>query len=448
MIDNQVTAYSSKLHPNLLTKFQQDTQRGVGLLMNHNSRTLPVGRSFDAEMSYEANDSGDAMVSLNGKFYIDLGRNTQGGMTTDDLAKGIDAGTIFDTSIGFNAHSWECSICNNDIRDWRSCSHYPGEKYVVSRDGEDKAETCYVIVGKDGQGELLENSLVYAGACNRATITKSDFSANGVSDSDNGTKLHLVEDFKDIPLQATIYQYYTKDGSVLFTDTDDRTNGSQELRKRSEQEMELQKVLEVLGQFGVKAGTPEELTTALQAFSGVQEQLSAKEAELATKDQELSTANTKVTDLEAQLSQKDETISELTTANEQLTEKAGLAETYRQDLISATIEAGVRAQGNAFNAELFTKFLDTLSIDEIKGAKEGFENEVQEKFAGARFSAPNGTSIRRGSADPQSKEDFADEVEFRNFVADKAAEYAKEHNVNIGEATKLMMKKYSEKGSE
>lgn len=447
MIDDQETSYHSIIHENLLTKFMEDARKGVALLTNHNNRQLPVGRSFDAELHIESTEDGRPVRSLYGHFYIDLGRNTQGGMTTDDIARGIDAGTIFDTSIGFSAKRWDCSICDNDIRDYMKCPHIPGKKYAVTRDGVDVVETCRVIVGRDGQGDLLENSLVYAGACNRASITRGNFSVESASDMENRSKLHLVENFKDIPLDATIYQYYTADGSVLFTDTSERTNGSKELQRRSEQEVELKELLAVLSELGIASDSAEALKAELQKLVDAQSALQAKEAELAEKTEELSKANEKASDLEARLSAKDEQIAALEQANQELSEKAQVAETYRQELITKTVEMGVRLMGNSFNAELFTKFLGTLSLDEIKAQFDSFEQQVNEKFAGARLSQPK--APKRDQEEELYREDFESEEEFGNYIAAKAEAYVKENpGTSLAQATKMMMKKYSKKESE
>lgn len=448
MIDDQVTAYNSKLHPNLLRKFVKDANRGVGLLMNHNSRSLPVGRSFYADIREEFDEDYGYTQSVYGQFYIDLGRQTESGMSTDDLVKGIDAGTIFDTSIGFNATQWNCTICGHDIRDYMNCSHFPGEKYEVKgEDGVYRTETCYVIAGEDGDGELLENSLVYAGACNRATIKNNFSRGESVSGESKGSKLHLVENFKNIPLNATITQYYTKDGSVLFTDTAERTNGAEYLKQRSESEVEFEKIQAMFSQVGIeitKDLTTDELSAKVkEAFSAKDSQVQSLTAELESVRGELATA-TKDLEAEKQLSAtKDATIEELTRTNEELTEKAELANTYRQDLTSQALELGVRAQGNAFNAKMYEKFLGTLSVAEIKEVIQGFEAEVNSRFAGARVSDGNAGEHRLKKDNPQSREDFETETEFRNFVAEEARKYAKEQGVSISEATKFMFKKYS-----
>lgn len=441
IIDDQETAYHSVLHENFLNKIMQDANRGVALLMNHNSRQLPVGRSFYAELRHEDED-GKIVKSVYSKFYIDLGRNTQGGMTTDDIVRGIDAGTIFDVSIGFNASSWKCSICGNDIRDWKNCEHIPGEKYVVNRDGEDKVEKCVVIVGEDAQGELLETSLVYAGACSRATI-KQNFSQDSVRDFNKGTKLLLVDNFKNIPLDATIYQFYTRDGSVLFTDTEERTNGYEYLKKRSEETVELQKILDVLNKAGYSFETEDQLAEKLAELSKnaseTAELLQAKTDELAKVNEELTAKNEEIASLKSELASVKETNEQLTKANEELSAKAELATTFKQDLIKETIEAGIRAQGNAFNAELFEKFLNTLSVDEIKSAKASFESEAEAKFGGFRHSKPNAEKMSNEYVPDKDEEPEA----FSAFIAKKAEEYAKENNVSIKDATLFVVKKYS-----
>lgn len=455
MIDDQVTAYSSMLHENLLRKFVQDSNKGVGLLMNHNSRSLPVGRSFGAQLREDYNEqTGQYMKSVYGEFYIDLGRQTESGMTTDDIAKGINAGTIFDTSVGFSANKWDCSICGHDIRDWRSCEHIPGEKYQIKgENGVHTEETCYVVAGSDGVGELLENSLVYAGACDRATIVGnlSRNNAKDVREMTNESNLHIVESFKNVPVGATIYQYWTKDGSALFTDTPDRTDGLTQLQKRSEDNVEIKALKAAASQFGIEFETVEEFSAKLTEITAVSTKLAtAKEevAELSTKVESLETAKS---ELENSLSAKEDTISELTRVNEELTEKAGLAETYRQDLMNKAIETGIRAQGNAFQKPMFEKFLGTLSVDEIKEVISGFEKEVTERFAGARHTevvSENPSRHANEGGEPKSAEDFETEAEFRNHVAEEATKYAKENGVSLKEATKLVYNKYKQGGNQ
>lgn len=450
MIDDQPTSYSSKIHPNLLNKFVQDAGRGVGLLMNHNSRTLPVGRSFGAHTKGELLEDGTFASTMYGEFYIPLGRKTESNMTTDDLAAGIDDGSIFDTSIGFSAHKWDCSICNNDIRNYRACDHFPGEKYAVNRDGIDQVETCYVIVGEDAKGELVENSLVYAGAAPRATITKSNFSVDSVSNFEDRSNLHVVENFKNIPEGTKIFSYYSKNGMSLYTETEDRTDGAQHLKQRSESQVVLEKLMQVLGQFGISAENEDALQAALAAAtdkSEIEAQLTQATTDLEAAKGELATAATDLEATKEELATKTATIEELEQANQELSLKAGVAETYRQDLVDETIKSGVRVFGNKFQAELFTKFLSTLSIDEVKAQNEAFKAQFSENFAGVRTTETQSPVADRLNA-PQTKDDFESEDEFRAFVADEAVKYAKENGVTISAATKLVYKKLTTKEDE
>lgn len=450
MIDDQPTSYSSRIHPNLLRKFVQDSNKGVGLLMNHNNRSLPVGRSFGADIREEYDsESGQLMTTMYGQFYIDLGRNTESGMSTDDIAKGIASGTIYDTSIGFNASKWDCSICSHDIRDYSNCDHFPGEKYQVKDStGLHREEVCYVVVGNDGTGELLENSLVYSGASPRATI-KSTFSASNVRENENGPKLHLIENFKNIPMTASIYQYFSNDGAVLFTDTDERTNGVEILSKRSEEKVEFKEFKSVVGKFGIEFETAEELSTKLEGFASMGVELSTAKEEVKTLTATVEGLETEKAALETSLSTKEVTINELTVANEALTEKAELANTYRQDLTVKALEFGVRAQGNAFQKPMFEKFLATLSIDEIKEVISGFEQEVNEKFANSRTTEPKNTEPTRFSTGtaPTSKGDFETEQDFRTHVAEEAVKYAKENGVSLKEASRLVYDKYTKEAN-
>jgi len=440
MIDNLPTSYYSIIQPALLNKFMEDTKQGIALLIVHNNRRLPIGRSFDARIKNEyVADVGKEVLTLYGDFYIPLGITLEGGIMTDDIVKGIETGINFATSIGFNAKRWDCSICGNDIRNYLVCPHIPGRKYAVERNGEDVVEICYVLVGSDGEGNLVEDSLVYAGACDRAGIIANY--SKGVNDFNILSKLHLMDNFKDIPLNTEIYQYFTKDGSVLFTTTSERTGGSKYLKRRSEEEMELTKFKEILNNLGIKFTDESNLESAINEF--VQNKINAY-----AKTIDLSNYVTKE-EFNKTISEKDAMIAELTKRNEELSEKAELAETYRKDLIDKALEAGIRVQGNAFPKEMFEKFLNTLSIDEIKKVIDDFNTEFNSKFEGVRISESKSLEKRFNSGkEPTSKDDFESDEDFRNYIADKAVKYARENKVSIKEATKILYSKFIKRSEE
>jgi hypothetical protein len=444
MIDDQETSYTSVIHPNLLRTFMKNTYKGVGLLLNHDSYSLPVGRTFSAEIVEEYDvDLNKMCQSLYGEVYIALGRNTQSGMSTEDIVKGIESGTIFDVSIGFSAKKHTCSICGNDIRNYGDCPHYPGKEYSVdNEDGTSCVKKCQVIIGDDGNGELLELSLVYAGACDRATI-KNSFSNNSVTNDESGTKLTIVDNIKSVPPDAKIYQYFSKYGSVFYTDAKEKQNLTESIDLRSEKNMEYLKLFNT--KFGLNIETEEELTSKLDEMqtemATSKEELVNTQTQLEEKVIELTNKEAEFELLKGEVTTKDIAIEALTTENTELKKSEEIANTYRNDLITSTIEAGVRAYGNAFQVETFTKFLNSISLDEIKATREGFNTEVASKFSGSRVS-----TTRDLTSNPlTNKEDFETEEEFRTHIADKAIVYARENEMSILEASKKLYKEFSVK---
>lgn len=457
MIDNLPTSYHSIIQDNLLHKFGEDVKKGVGLLLSHDNSKLPVGRSFDSTIVYDYDEeSGEYVKTLYGDFYIALGRNTESGMTTDDIAKGVDSGTLFDTSIGFNANTWNCSVCGNDIRSWE-CPHYPGEKYVIEsklEDEQDTVETCHVLVGEDGVGELLENSIVYAGACDRASII-NQYSKKGVTSINTMSKLQVVNDIKNVPLEASIYQFYTKDGAVLMTDTGEVVEGTKQKDKRGGDEMSLEKIItefkledeeglvNALKKGKELAEQIESVTTELSENKVINEELEAKVGELEGHNTELTT---ELEDVKSIMEELTATNEELMGINEDLKFNKELAENYRKDLTEEVLTLGVRNQGNLFNKELYGKFLNTLTIEEIKEVKDSFTEEVNAKFTGVRTTKTR--EVNKNGNEELYRDEFETETEFREYVSVKATEFAKTEGIPITEATKAMYTKYSGKGDE
>lgn len=437
MVDNQETFYGFKLHRRLLETFLQDCGEGIPLLMNHNSRQLPVGRLFDARLVDTPGD-GEMITSLYGDFYIDLGRMTESGMSTDDVVKGIKSGTISDTSIGFVAETWECNICHQDVRSWH-CPHFPGREYeIIDEDGNKEIIRCLPIVGRDGKGELLENSLVYSGACGRAKIT--GLSVEEGMQVKNGNGLQVVNSIKDVPEGTPIYCFASK-SSVQFM-----VDGVVNLEKRSEEDVSKVNTEEL-------EVREEELTTPVEEVEeetvdlSQEEETNLEDVELLKQEKEeltieLDQTRSELEQVKLEVETLQNTIAEKDKKIEELTAQAELAQAYRQDLIERTLAAGIRAQGNAFKTELFSRYLSSLTIDEIKETLADLEAEFDARFEGARVTKPNAA---KQSKEPTHRDDFEDEQEFRTFVAEKAAELAKEKGISLTEATTEIYKKYTTK---
>lgn len=416
--------YSINMTEKMLQKLKKDYQNGVGLLASHDSSRLPFGRTFDAETMVDEVD-GESVKTLYIDHYMvthmegENGErrelNTELGMSTQQIADHIEVGHTFDTSIGFSIHDPKCSICKNSIRDYEKCEHIPGLTYTV--DGE---EVRCNIVADSGEG--VENSLVYAGAVNRALIQQTgkeqepeSFSLSGVQTPVKyGDKsLYNVDDVKNLPMGAELFCYLSKGNIELFTTTPERRDFSKYQKGREE--------------MSNKAEGENTTLLAAQPLADVVLK-SEHDAALSAKQTELDTALSTVTELTEKLSKADSTIQELTAKSE-------LAEQFTKDLVSDTVKAGVAARGNAFNAERYEKYLLTLSVadlkEELTAMKAEFSGAVQE--AAAQVTEAN-TDADRNEAPVQMSR-----AEMRQEAAKVAMAKFKVSGGNLEELTKQAM---------
>ncbi|QNR70434.1 hypothetical protein IAQ67_28370 (plasmid) [Paenibacillus peoriae] len=367
--------YSINMTEKMLQKLKKDYQTGVGLLASHNSNRLPFGRTFDAEILADEVD-GESVKTLYIDHYMvthmegESGErrelNTEIGMTTQEIADHIEVGHTFDTSIGFSIHDPKCSVCKNSINDYEKCEHIPGLEYEV--DGE--TVRCNIVADS---GEGVENSLVYAGAVNRALIQQH---SKDNADSQSFTKdelpssvkfgdrsLYNVDDIKNLPIGAELFCFMSKGNMELFTNTSERRDFSKFQKER-------EKMSNSVGAPG--AETPEQENTAgLSAAAGTSEPVvlqSVHEAALSAKDNELQLMKTKMSDLEIELAKANEKLTELTAKSE-------LADEFTADLVQETVKAGVAARGNAFNKDRYEKYLQTLSVSDLKAELAAFKEE-------------------------------------------------------------------------
>ena len=120
----------------LLNIFKDDANSGVSLLLDHSwassgSTAIPYGRTFNSQLK-KSNIEGEKWA-LYTDHYIVKGKEIDG-KSTDAIIASIKDGTFFDTSIGWGANKYECSICGEN---YFRCDHYAGREYEV--------DTCYVI---------------------------------------------------------------------------------------------------------------------------------------------------------------------------------------------------------------------------------------------------------------------------------------------------------------
>lgn len=219
-IDNQLTLYGTRAHPDTLNKWAKDLENGVSFLVGHQNNSLPFARSFKGLVREH-----EGLVELYGKFFMQKGLNI-GEINTDDFMKAYLGGTLQDVSVGFKAGWYECSICGLDIRD-PDCPHLPLNKYQI--DGKEVLCFAWIMHSEEKPSELLEVSCVYKGAVPKAKLKgKKEVPANFINSPEElkkaGKDLELVLRFS-IPVKE-----------IDSTQLDP-------LRKGGEQSMDIEQIL-------------------------------------------------------------------------------------------------------------------------------------------------------------------------------------------------------------
>lgn len=362
--NNQLDAYYTRMAPSTLKNFARDAKAGVPIMNSHrtggwwtydrDTLELPVGRSYRGVI-----EKAGELQTFHSSAYMVRGI-TISDVSNDDLIRAIDAGTIFDVSIGYMGGWLKCGICNRNIRD-EKCDHYPG--YPLSPDTDERAWAWIEDAG------LLEWSLVYSGATPGAMIEKArQFASEGRF---SPTDLDEIEDRLGVRIRP----------STLAVPVVTRTTPPVTVPQERTQDM-----------------TPAELIAALLA----DDQLSAESR--AALDTLRTQADASATDVAAALTPLLRTavssvdVAEVTRLQERvsaLEPQAADGVAYREQLITDTLAAGVRAHGAEFQQSRWERLLrePARSLADIRAFLDDFD-----KAATARL----GTGGRKtGALDPQ-----------------------------------------------
>lgn len=118
-------SWNMVLQPDFLrgyTEYTNSGQTAMGILHDRNTY-ISLGRTVQG-YSYLTGDKSVAKV------YMIKDINIGNGITSNDIIKSLNFGTLFDTSIEFRPGKVLCSICGLDLYSWESgCRHYPGCEY-------------------------------------------------------------------------------------------------------------------------------------------------------------------------------------------------------------------------------------------------------------------------------------------------------------------------------
>lgn len=362
--DQMIPRRFYRLTPNFLRKMAVQAREGVSLLLDHSwanlgIMTIPIGRTFDSRLQMDGEE-----MALYADHYMKTGQKV-GDIEVDQIAEGIDAGTIFDTSIGFTVTSQTCSICGQEYFGG-NCPHIRGREY--------DSKLCTVDIN---DGDLMENSLVFDGAYPGAGVV----GMSGVAQTqDNITWEPLSEDAKSLPSGGRVfYSFSAKSGFNSFVMKQDQNNTAEKLAKEDgtvdgkEQSVQLQQAQEKLSQATNLLG---QIKTALSVES---------DSDILNK---LAALNTQATD--------------------------GAA--YKVKITEQACGAGVRALGDAFNVEAMKTALSHLPVSEIEKIGATYEAQAQAALGGGgrhtegdNLDLPTGALGGAAPSNPQKTEKTPDE---------------------------------------
>lgn len=145
--------------------------------------------------------------------------------------------------------------------------------------------------------------------------------------------------------------------------------------------------------------------------------------------------------------------NDLSKANEviaELRKSEAVVNQYRTDLQNEVVALGVKARGNAFNTERYNKYLNTLSIEELKEEVTAFKNEVTARFGSgdSRITSPEAEATSTATNDYASMEP-AEKTDFLTDEANKYLQSDEGKGKSFREAYDTIRNKYeSNKGDE
>lgn len=375
-----------QLTKELLDVFAKDANKGVSLLLDHSwapdgffgmggrpKAALPYGRTFDSR--YEDGEEEGETVSLVADHY--MVKNVEiDGINTNDLIASIEAGTLFDTSIGFSYGKAICSVCGED---YYRCNHFKGKEYEIEKeDGTTEIKLCYVKAKPPGF--LMENSLVFDGAYPGAGVLSK---AGDILENETGI-YQVVDELKDIdPNKELIATYSQRTGLITMVKKSDykkpySLGGIKDNDKKGVESFMNDKVLKMLNTLGVTYKEGE--TKAEELLTKIAE---TWEEMTTTQKQDNETFMT-----------KDEVKEKLGTelSADEVLNLAKEGQEYRKQLIDEAIAMGVRAMGNDFPADTWKESFATMSTKAIKDVMKTWELQAKNEIPAGRHTDPEAGS--------------------------------------------------------
>lgn len=371
----------------LLDVFSTNANKGVSLLLDHSwspdgffglggrpKMAMPYGRTFDSRYD-SATEEGET-ISLVADHYMARGIELDG-IKTDDLIASIEAGTLFDSSIGFSYGKATCSICGKNYRKYDECKHIAGRTYEIEgEDGITRNQFCYIKA--EPPGFLMENSLVFDGAYPGAgTMSK----AGDIVENEKGT-YQVIDEMKEVdPMKPIIATYSNRMGLITM------------VKKSDHKKVFIGGTIEDENLKGGENSMNENLKKMIEAFG-----IEYKEGE--TKPEELlNQIAEKYVAIEPVEPQEGQVESYMT--QEEATEKLGAelsaddvlklakeGQEFRKSLSDEAIAMGVRAMGNDFPKETWENSFANMDTKLIKDMMKTWELQVNASIPDGRKTDP------------------------------------------------------------
>ena len=340
----------------LLNVFKEDANSGVSLLIDHPwagfgrpKAAIPYGRTFNSKL--KKSDVEGEEWALFADHYIVRGKEIDG-ISTDSIIASIQDGTFFDTSIGWGADKYECSVCG---KSYFSCEHYAGREY--------EGEICHVIAKPPGF--LMENSIVMDGAYPGAGV----LSKNGNTEN---ADMVLVDDMKGLsPGVSLFHTFSARKGKLLtFARREDIE------KKIIAQGATLSKGGEIVDKDKLDKDLEKEVKDELEKESKEE----AKEVERAEANIDIFLTRNEVEDVFG---------NDSNIGPEGLLMYAKEGMEYLSELAKEAEKWGVRAQGDKYNKEAWQTRYELMSADELKDIIETFKVEAESAILTGRQSDPD-----------------------------------------------------------
>ena len=391
--DHTLTAFFSYLGADMIEAFHQDVMARhisqeaelIGFLFGHDTNKIPSGTLFQSEL-VQVVDGEAKLTSFRPSVYMVKDLKTSD-ISTDDYVKAYESGHTEAVSVGFQAGSFICGICGNDIR---NCPHIPGRWYNVAPEGEtpiNKLCTYTVHQGSIKKRNLIELSGVYAGAMPGKRV-KGEFGLpensnlevkeGRVVDGHGGVFASTnLKDFKETDVLRFNFQF---DGSIEKVGETDMSSEEvksilEKLKKLEGEKLVLEKSLTDL-----QVRFDEWRTLNDKEHAGLE--VVKAELEKEKKDHKATARSLSLSEMEKQdLKQKLEgVIQEIEDLKVELDENITVADSYVSDLKEKCSKLSIQINGMSHNPEIFNKEMDALSVEDLKLKIDGLEKQLAQSI--------------------------------------------------------------------